>query len=80
MILSLESSCDIEDLGPILGTQKLVHREKRVPNRSERHLILIAVEIDGWYIPSNELTGQNSNKEGNHKEKDHQVYDAKYVA
>jgi hypothetical protein len=74
MILRLITRRGVQDDGPILRTQNLVHPKERVPDGTKRHFILIpSIRIDRRNIPPNQLTTKNAHQKGKTEDEEDQV-------
>jgi hypothetical protein len=61
MELRLIACRRVEDGGPILRAQDLVHSKERVPDSSKRHFVLSSSDrVDGWNIPPNQLATKDA--------------------
>jgi len=80
MILCLKLGRSVQNLGPILRAQNLIHCQEGVPHSTEGHFVLIPELIDCRNIPSNQLTGKYPDKKRNHKQERDQIQDTVDVA
>ena len=80
MILRLKTGCRIEYNSPILGTQNLIHPQKRVPDGTKRHLVLVPKKIHRRNVPSHQLTSQYCNEKCNHEQEHDQVQETIDIA
>jgi hypothetical protein len=80
VILCLKLCGSIQNLSPILGTQDLIHSQKRVPNRAKGHFVLVPEIIDCRNIAPHQLTSKYRGKEGNHKQEHYQVQNTVDIA